>query len=484
MHRSAPRVAKNTIAQFAARGLEGATNFAVTILLARILGVGPLGVFAFLSTYASLFIFINTFGLNFLMARDVARHRDEARRYLSNALGMALPLAVISIGLQVGIINIASTDPAAHTGVYLAGAFSVFHSWELLFVGVFYALERMELETVGIFIEKVVLLGAVVALVFSGGGVLAVLGVFAAAKLFIVVVYAAISSRLIGAPWPAADFALWRRLAAEGWAFSLHFLCTTVYLRINVVLVALLATEQAAGYFRAGSVLALSLPVIASGLNNALLPLMARAHPGRPGSFMLGLERSFTVLSLLGLPMAAGLIVLAQPLVRLFYGSHFAPAVFVFQLLGVTVPLKFAGNTLGVALTAADRQPQRTLVEGVGAVVTVVLSLALIPRLAHTGAAIAVAVTDLVILALSDTYLRRARYRLDLIGASARPALAAAVMAAALWWMRGMSVGLTIPVGVLVFAAAACAVGAVRRSDLEWLRKSFSSPDAPPNANA
>ena len=479
MHRSAPRVAKNTVAQLAARGLEGATNFAVTILLARVLGVGPLGVFAFLSTYASLFIFLNTFGLNFLMARDVARRRHEARRYLSNALGMALPLAVISIGLQAGIIHLASKDPAAHIGVYLAGAFSVFHSWELLFVGVFYALERMELETIGIFVEKTVLLGAVFALVFTGGGALAVLGVFAAAKLFIVLVYGVISSRLVGPPWPAADFALWRRLAAEGWPFSLHFLWTTVYLRINIVLLALLATEQAAGYFRAGSVLALSLPMVASGLNNALLPLMARAHPGRPDSFMLGLERSFAALSLLGLPMAAGLIVLAQPLVRLFYGPHFGPAVFVFQLLGVTVPLKFAGNTLGVALTAADRQPQRTLLEGIGAAVNVALNLALIPLLAHTGAAIAVVVTDIAILVLSGIYLRRAGYRLDVLAASARPTLAAGVMAVALWWMRGMTLGLTIPIGVVIFSAAAFVVGAVRRSDIEWLRQAFSAAPAP-----
>ncbi len=108
MHRSAPRVAKNTIAQLAARGLEGASNFAVTILLARVLGVGPLGAFAFLTTYASLFIFLGTFGLNTLMMREVARRRDQARRYLSNALGMALPLAAVAIVLQVGIIHLVS----------------------------------------------------------------------------------------------------------------------------------------------------------------------------------------------------------------------------------------------------------------------------------------------------------------------------------------------------------------------------------------
>jgi len=478
MHRSAPRVAKNTIAQFAARGLEGATNFAVTVLLARVLGVGPLGTYAFLSTYASLFIFLSTFGLNLLMARDVARRRDEARRYLANALGMALPLAVISFGLQVGIIHVVSRDPTAHIGVYLAAAFAAFHSWELLFVGVFYALERMELETIGIFIEKAVLLVAVFALVLTGGGVLAVLGAFAAAKLLIVVVYAAMSWRLIGFPRPAADLGLWRRLAARGWPFSLNLLLTSIYFQSCVVLVAVLASERAAGYFRAGSILALSLPMFAAGLNNALLPLMARAHPARPRSFEFGLERSFTVLSLLGLPIAAGLIVLAQPLVRLFYGPHFGPAVIVFQLLGATVPLKFATNTIGVALTAADRQVQRTLAVGVGAGLNVVLNIALIPVLAHTGAAIAAVAADLAILALTYVYLRRAEYRLDLLGLSARPGAAAALMGILVYLMRGMSLAVVIPAGILAFCVAAVAVGAVRRSDVEWLKQALLNRSA------
>ena len=479
MQRSAPRVAKNTIAQFAARGLEGATNFAVTILLARLLGVGSLGTFAFLTAYASLFIFLGTFGLNLLMAREVARRRDEARRYLGNALGMALALALVAFALQVCIIRLISPDPVVRAGVYIAWGFTVLHSWELLFVGTFYALERMELETIGIFIEKGVLLAAVFALVFTGGGVLAVLGAFAAAKGLIVLVYLALSRRLIGFPRPTADLALWRRLAAQAWPFSLNLLLSAVYVRINIPLLAVLASEQAAGYFRAGSVVALSLPILAAGLNNALLPLMARAHPSRRESFQFGLERSFRALALMGLPMAAGLAVLARPLVRLFYGADFDPAVIVFQLLAVTVALKFANNTIGMGLTAADRQPHRTLAVAIGAGLGVALNLALIPTLRHVGAGIAAVAADVTILSLNYLFLRRAAYRLDVIGLAVRPALAAAVMGAALWWMRDANLGLSIPAGVFIYAAAAGAVGAIRRSDIEWLRNALRGAPAP-----
>jgi len=473
MHRSAPRVAKNTAAQFVARGLEGGTNFAVTILLARKLGAGSLGAFAFLITYASIFIFLGTFGLNLLMARDVARHREQARRYLSNALGMGLVLAIAAFALQVGIILLVSDEPLVRKGVYLAAAFAVFHSWELLFVGTFYALERMELEAIGIFIEKVLLLVAVFALVLTGGGVIAVLAAFAAAKALLVIFYLVLATRLVGFPRPAVDFPLWRSLAAQAWSFSVNLLVTSIYFQIYIVLLGVLASDQAAGYFRAGSILALSLPMFAAGLTNALLPLMARAHPDRRDSFMFGLDRSFRALALVGMPMAAGLIALAHPLVLGFFGAGFAPALLVFQLLGASVPLKFAANTVGVALTAADRQPQRTLAVGIGTAVCLTAGLALIPRFHHNGAAVAAVATDLVILALTYYYLRRAGYRLDMLRLSLRPALAAAVMGMLLWWMRGMTLAATIPAGVAIYAAAAYAVGAVRRSDLEWLRNAF-----------
>jgi len=473
MHRSAPRVAKNTAAQFVARGLEGATNLAITMLLARTLGAGALGTFAFLTTYAGLFIFLGTLGLNLLMARDVARHREQARRYLSNALGMGLVLAIAAFALQVGIIRLVSTDPLVRKGVYLAAAYAVLQSWELLFVGVFYALERMELETICVVIEKAVLLGAVLAVVLTGGGVLQVLGAVAGAAGLVLIVYLALSARLVGFPRPAADLALWRQLATQAWPFSLNLLLTQVYFQIYVVLVALLASPRAAGYFRAGSVVALGLPILASGLNRALLPLMARAHPDRAAAFEFALDRSFRALALVGLPVAAGLVALAHPLVLGFFGPRFVPALLVFQLLGASVPLKFAANTVGVALTAADRQPQRTLAVAIGTAVCLTANLALIPRFHHNGAAVAAVATDLVILALTYYYLRRAGYRLDMLRLSLRPALAAAVMGMLLWWMRGMTLAATIPAGVAIYAAAAYAVGAVRRSDLEWLRNAF-----------
>jgi O-antigen/teichoic acid export membrane protein len=484
MHRSAPRVAKNTIAQFAARGLEGLTNFAVTILLARVLGVTALGTFAFLTTYAGLFIFLGTLGLNLLMAREVARRRDQAKRYLANALGMGLGLGVIAFALQLAIVRLVSHDPAVWAGVYWAAAFAVFHSWEFLFAGAFYALERMELETLGIFIEKVLLLGAVAALMLAHGGVTAVLAAFAAAKLLLVLIYLGMASRLMGFPRPRAELALWRSLAAQAWPFSLNILLTQVYFQIAVVLVAVLASRQAAGYFRAGSILALSLPIFATGLNNALLPLMARAHPQRPESFAFGLDRSLRALLLLGMPMAAGLIALAQPLVRGFFGPHFAPAVLVFALMGATVPLKFATNTLGVALTAADRQPQRIVALGIGAATSVALDVALIPAWRQAGAACAAVAADIVILALTYIYLRRARYRPNMLGLSARPALAAAIMGGILWWLRGATLWVTIPAGIAIYAGAAAATGAVRRSDLEWLGRALRgagpTPDAAP----
>jgi O-antigen/teichoic acid export membrane protein len=478
MHSSAPRVAKNTLAQVVARAIEGGTNFAVTILLARTLGAGSLGAFAFLITYVSIFIFLGTFGLNLLMARDVARRRHQARRYLSNALGMALVLTVITFAVEVGIVLLVSPEPLARKGIYLAAAFAVFHSWELLFVGVFYALERMELEMIGIFIEKALLLAAVFALVLTGRGVIGVLAAFAAAKALLVIFYLVLATRLMGFPRPAADLRLWRDLAAQAWPFSVHVLVTSVYFQIYIVLLGMLASDQAAGYFRAGSILALSLPMFAAGLNNALLPLMARAHPDRRESFEFGLERSFTALALLGMPIAVGLVVLAQPMVGLLYGARFGAAVIVFQLLAVTVPLKFIANTLGTGLTAADRQPERAYAASIGAALNVVLNVALILAFMRAGpaigASIAAIITDVVILVLTDIYLRRAGYRVHMLGLSARPALAAAIMGLALWWIKGMSIALTVPVGIVVYSAAAYAVGAVRRSDLQWLRTAFS----------
>ena len=99
------------------------------------------------------------------------------------------------------------------------------------------------------------------------------------------------------------------------------------------------------------------------------------------------------------------------------------------------------------------------------------LNVALAPAYGATASA-AIAVGSEALL-LGGGWLLRAqppRACAPSLGGAWRPALAAAVMAAAVWPLRDRTPALTVPLGAAVYGAALWALGGIDRRTLEALR--------------
>ena len=102
--------------------------------------------------------------------------------------------------------------------------------------------------------------------------------------------------------------------------------------------------------------------------------------------------------------------------------------------------------------------------------VNLVLNAALVPSLGVTAAAAVALGTEALLLA-GGWWLVRRRLRLrPAIPGLWRIALAAAVMAAAVWPLRERTPALTVPLGAVVYGAVLAALGGIDRRTLETLR--------------
>jgi O-antigen/teichoic acid export membrane protein len=94
----------------------------------------------------------------------------------------------------------------------------------------------------------------------------------------------------------------------------------------------------------------------------------------------------------------------------------------------------------------------------------------LIPRWGITGAASATVITDLVSLGLLF-FLTRGILSLHLFKSLLRPFASAIVMGAVLWWLRDMSLFISLPAGIVLFVAGLFSSGAFKLVELSELRK-------------
>lgn len=104
-------------------------------------------------------------------------------------------------------------------------------------------------------------------------------------------------------------------------------------------------------------------------------------------------ERTLESVLVLYVPAAVGLFLVAEPTVTLVFGTAYAGAAPVLQILAVYVVFQTVTNVTTGALDYLGRARDRAIAKGVTAVANVALNIALIPMYGVEGAAIATVVT-------------------------------------------------------------------------------------------
>ncbi len=120
------------------------------------------------------------------------------------------------------------------------------------------------------------------------------------------------------------------------------------------------------------------------------------------------LEGAFRFIFALGLPMAAGCILILSRFVPVFYGDGFEPVVPIIRILCIMFPIIGCSNVVGIQLlvpTGREKHLTRSVLVGAG--VNVVLNAVMIPLWAALGAAIASVIAECAVTATQLFTVRR-----------------------------------------------------------------------------
>jgi O-antigen/teichoic acid export membrane protein len=171
-----------------------------------------------------------------------------------------------------------------------------------------------------------------------------------------------------------------------------------------------------------------------------------------------------------GVPIAAGGLVVAPQLVELVAGDGFGEAVDPLRILLFAGALASVSGLLGYALIAGGRQTSALRLAIVALVLNLALNFALVPSLGVDAAAAVALGSELLMVAGGLWLVRR---ELDLrprFGIAWRVVVAAAVMAALLALIPTDSLLVLLPLGIAIYAVVLYAVGGIDRRAIEALR--------------
>ena len=175
--------------------------------------------------------------------------------------------------------------------------------------------------------------------------------------------------------------------------------------RIDVLLVGFFLNPIAVAYYTISKQIVTFLQAPISALTFATSPAIRteveRRNPEKAAAMY---EEALSIAFFLYLPAAAGLVVLASPILRVTVGEKYLDATPVLQVLAIYAVLLAVAFLSGNALDFLGRARDRSIIKGATATANAVLNVILIPRMGVIGAAYATIFT-FSIFALSTVYI-------------------------------------------------------------------------------
>jgi O-antigen/teichoic acid export membrane protein len=454
------RLFSNTALAFVGNLVVKIGNSLLFIMVGRLLGPSDAGVFNLGVTYLTITLALSDWGLHELLIREVAPRREESGRYLINYLVMRFLLAVVAYLALLGLLQfVLPYQPETKTVIRLL-ALAVFP--EAIFVlcqSLFFAHERLLTPTAAAFVNSGFKLSVGLWLLSQTESVENIVWVIPVGSLLSLLVFIPGLIRLFRrVPQTIAgrldiQFSLNQLRDAPG--FILISLFLTLDFQLDTFLISLYLTEADIGLYGAAQTIVLGFWLMAAAIRTTIYPLMARAYKEKPAQLGAIYRQSHQYLLLIVLPIAAGITLLAGPIVRLVYGDNFEATIPALQIMIWAVVFAFTNVPNARLILVHNRQQAAGWMTGISMVVNVVLNLLLIPRYGIVGAAVSRTIATAVLFVQLYGFSQITLKMESVLGLAVRPLLATLIMTAVVWPIRHLPLLWPIMTGIIVYGAAA-----------------------------
>ena len=462
------RVAKNSIAPIIINLFTRLIEMAFAALMARILGPVGTGRYA---TAINIYLWFDTianFGLDMYTMREVARDRGRGRQILLNTTVLRVVLFLGVAPLMAGFLasRQALGEPLARETVWAtvllyAGLlpFSLANGLAALFR----AFEKHEYPAVIQTITTIMKVTLGVLVLVGGVGIVGLASASIVTNLGTLVILIVLVRRMIWKELPRGDgrvgWPLQREMLSESWPLMTSLLLQILFPSVNVLLLQSLQGDAAVGWYDAGRKWVDALNIVPSFFTFAVFPVMSRQAAEDRSGLVRSYRLSVKLLTMLTMPAAVCVALLATPLVGLLSGERFLPqGAEVLRLLIWSILFGWINGLTNYVLIAIRRQRYVLLASGARILFALAANLVLVRRFGYISSAAIIIGGELLLAVLFTVDLRRQLAPLELGQALVRPALAGVAMVGVAWALASRGPLLAVVVGLIVYTVVTIAL--------------------------
>jgi len=463
------RILKSSTILLGASLVSQLANFAFVIHIARIFGPGTFGEYSFaLSLGAFLAIFVSL-GTNELLLRKCSQEPSEWRIQVGILFPAQLLLAIAIWLIFVITLQLLGLSGSELRIVAIVSSFQLLTPiWGLFCIG-FTSTERMAysaLSDVGVRL-LILLVGS--AAIWAGGTLQAVLLVLPAGALIAMLILSRLAFSEFGRPQLRFDGAALIRLWREGLPFFFIVALSIAYARVGLLFLRAVGSAEQVGVFASAERLVMAAGILHVTFSHAIFPAMVKLISTDRVQFRQLADRCARLISLISLPLASVLYLFAEDLIGFLFGDQYRLASGILRIVAWLIALRGLTAVLETIGIASDHKRLVLMAKGSGLACLLILCMSLTPSMGATGLAIALLVSQTLILMIIYFALRPTGY-LPAVVRPCLPALfACAITVTVSTMLADQVLWLRVVVVVVLGTFLLGLFRAIRNSDLVFL---------------
>jgi O-antigen/teichoic acid export membrane protein len=374
-------------------------GFFSSVILARVLGPQERGLFAELLVYPALVASFLQMGVRQSVVFETGRGFYSVQDLVSNVFSLMLIFAPVGVCIAAGLILFSSPNNHSYTEVLLAVVPLAFILIKTYAGGLFLGQQRIGQFNNTELLPSLFRLFGILLLVwlmpFGVAGALFANLISTIIASYYVVHLIVKEVRIV----PTWDWCIIKALLSRGIVFALAILLTQLNYKLDIVILGHLAPPEEVGFYS----VAVAIPMLIWQIPSAvgLVIFSRRANVGENREFGAKVRKGMVLCIGLGFFVAVLLYIAAPFLVPLIYGDGYKASITMFQLILPGIVGMIGYKILGFDFAGLGRPWLPVLITAPGLIVNLGLNLLWIPEYGGNGAAMASAVSYVLMLVIS-----------------------------------------------------------------------------------
>ncbi|NJM94630.1 MAG: flippase [Cytophagales bacterium] len=359
----------------------------INLWIARYLGPGDFGKLNYCLSLVSIFGVLANLGLDSLIVRDLVNHKEERDKILSTALNLRLLAACASLLLLLWYVNLFEDDRAKTAFIVVFSLSFFFQSFDVF--DYFYQSQLQSKYVVwckntAFLLSTLVKVGVVLLNLGFESLAWAYLSEFALSAVLLSFTYKRTEGRWIPITCSPQSITY---MIKEGWPLLFAGLVTTVYMRMDQIMLDRMYSSQEVGIYAAASRLSEIWYFIPIVVCNSLFPSVLESRKDDIIKYKQQLRALYLFLNGLSYSIALPVALMSPFIIKLLYGAEYSMSSTVLSIhiwSGLFVFLGVASSQYLIAENLTGLAFLRTLI---GALLNLFLNGILIPKWGAAGAA-------------------------------------------------------------------------------------------------